>query len=90
MRRDYIVHLKGTFPKMADHIKHHGTYAWFTDTFAVDEHGNKVANGKLASTGEDDDEDNGESQQPASEEPVASSYSCLKPLTMLCDSWPKF
>ena len=81
VRRDYIIHLKGLFPKMHDYLQNYGTFAWFTATFAVDEHGNNV--GGHQPTGEEEDENAGEVVEEASET-VASSYSCLKPLTQLC------
>ena len=47
----------------------------------MDEHGNNV--GGHQPTGEEEDENAGEVVEEASET-VASSYSCLKPLTQLC------
>lgn len=65
---------------MNDYLTDYGTFAWFTTTFSVDEYGNSL--GKVPI---DDDEDEGAAEKaPDAEEPVASSYSCLKPLTQLC------
>jgi hypothetical protein len=79
--RDYITHLKGIFPKMCDYLTDYGTFAWFTTTYSVDEFGNSLGN--KAPMDDDEDEDAAE-KAPHGEEPVASSYSCLKPLTQLC------
>lgn len=80
VRRDYITHLKGIFPKMMDYLKDYGTFAWFTTTFNVDAFGNSLCNKPDV---DNDDEDVAE-DAPEDQEPVASSYSCLKPLVQLC------
>jgi hypothetical protein len=66
---------------MSDYLTDYGTFAWFTTTYSVDEFGNSLGN--KAPMDDDEDEDAAE-KAPHGEEPVASSYSCLKPLTQLC------
>lgn len=80
VRRDYITHIKGIFPKMMEYLKDYGTFAWFTVTFNVDEYGNNLGNKPSV----DDEDEDAPEDLPEAQEPIASSYSCLKPLLQLC------
>lgn len=84
VRRDYIVHLKGIFPKMEAYISNYGKLEWFSTTFGVD------INGCKAQALQVDSGDEAEaSAVTVADQTVASSYSCLKPLTLLCAAWFK-
>lgn len=79
VRRDFLVHLKGIFPRMETKLKEFDSETWYMLRFGIDRNGNNLKPGKDAS----DDEQQAQEQI---EEPVASNYTCLKPLTILCDS----
>jgi len=82
VRRDYFGYLRGTFPKMQTYLVDYGTADWYCKTFNIDANGAPLK-GSDKPMSADMDED-AEENMPS--EPVASSYTCLKPLTILCES----
>ena len=70
------------FPKCKPTLWTNGTADWYCKTFNIDANGAPLK-GSEKPMSADMDED-AEENMPS--EPVASSYTCLKPLTILCES----
>ena len=69
---------------MEAYISNYGKLEWFSTSFGVDVHGCKEKALQVDSGDEAE-----ASAVTVADQTVASSYSCLKPLTLLCAAWFK-